>query len=143
MIEDVNPSYQRLLESVSDEAAYLSVPGLYGRYRTRLELHRQAPPTPTWCEDIAETSLHMEGEPSGLQMGSFDTFSRPFGIPAGWYRLRYCTEKQDAAATQDEFTGEDYTIYEGRHLLQVWRAPRDVDRTIRIGSAWARALERG
>lgn len=136
------PSFRVMLESVGPEGAYVTTPGFYGYYRTVVELHDQAPAVPAWCEDAAEASLGIRGERPAFMMGSFETFTDPIAVPAGTYRVRYCTEDQDRAATQDEFTGDEYTVYAGRHLLQLWLSPRIRDEVLRAGSSWARQLGR-
>jgi hypothetical protein len=134
-------SYRRILESAGTDAAVITAPAADGKYRAKLELHENPPAVPGWCQDVAEASVHMDADPSGLQMGSFDTFSEPVGIPRGWYRVRYCTEKQDVAARQDAFVGDDHATYAGRHLIQLWKAPPQPDQTLRLGSRWATKLE--
>lgn len=135
------PTFRRMFESVGAEGAYVTVPGDGGRYRARVELHDQVPSIPHWCADGAEVSVNMPADPSPFQMGSFETYSPVIGLAAGAYRLRYCTEKQDLAADQDPYASYP-TTYQGRHLFQLWKAPRALDRTLRISSAWARDLER-
>lgn len=139
--ESEGPSYHRLLESVGDTSVVITEPGFYGRYRVRIELDQNAPDIPRWCEDVAEASLRVDpgSDSDGPVMGSFETFSEELPLEPGWYRVRYCTEKQDVAARQDEFdeSGE-YTLYAGRHLFQLWKAPQTPDVTIRAGSAFAR-----
>ena len=135
------PSFQALIESVGVDGAFISTPGFYGRYRTVVELHDRAPAVPDWCQDAAEISLRIVGSQPAFAMASFETFSDPVAVPAGIYRVRYCTEKQDRAATQEEFTGDEYTVYAGRHLLQLWEAPRAPDKVLREGSRWAQRLK--
>lgn len=135
------PSFRRLLESTGGTTAWINVPGFYGNYRTRVELHESGPTVPGWCEDAAEVSIQVRPRVGGVVMGSFETYEHlPVNGP-GWYRVRYCTEKQDLAATQDEFTGDEYTTYAGRHLIQLWKAPRRSDEILREGSRWARSLQ--
>lgn len=135
------PSFRRLLESVDGHAVYIATPGFYGRYRTRLELDDVQPAVEPWCEDVAESSLEVTA--TGLVMSAFETFSDSYALDPGWYRIRYCAEQQDLAAQQDEFTGEEYTTYAGRHLIQLWKSPRQPDRTLRTGSHWARTQAAG
>lgn len=136
------PSFTAMLEAVGPDGVYITTPGFYGYYRTVVELHDRAPAVPAWCQDAAEVSLRIGGERPAFTMASFDLVGDPVTVPAGTYRVRYCTEQQDRAATQDEFTGDEYTVYAGRHLLQLWRAPRRADQVLRAQSTWARNLSR-
>ncbi len=138
---DDEPDYGRFFGSVAGRLAAISVPGLYGRYRTRVELLDAEPVLPAWCEDVAEVSLlaqPADGLAPGFRMWSLDDGPERFAVEPGWYRIRYCAEEQDAAAGQDEFTGDEYTVYAGRHLIQLWRADQAPDAVLRAGSRWAR-----
>ena len=137
------PTFRRLLESVNSGAVSITVPAADGRYRTRVELRDAAPRVEDWCDDVAEASLEVPGGDRVITMGSFETFEDlPVQHP-GWYRVRYCTEQQDRAAAEDAFVGEEPATYTGRHLLQVWPAPRAPDQLLREGSRWARRLSSG
>ena len=139
---DAEPvTFQRLLESAGPDAVSVTVPGADGLYRTVVELHDAPPAVPSWCEDVAESSMTMDAEASAFQMGSFETFSDPFALERGDYRVRYCTELQDRAAGEDAFVDDgNYATYSGRHPLQIWPAQRAPDRTLRQGSDWAKSL---
>lgn len=132
------PRFDRILASAGPNAIVVVAPGFYGRYRVRVELRRTAPAVPVWCEDVAEASMRIQGPGSAFEMTSFETFSNRWMVKPGWYRVRYCTEKQDRASHQDEFTGNDYTVYDGRHLIQFWKAPQTPDEMLKTGSAFAR-----
>lgn len=133
----------RLLASAAGGVS-LFTPALYGKFSVRVVLERSRPEVPAWCEDVEEASLR--AEPAGLVMGSFETFSDRFDIAGGWYRVRYCTEKLDTVAretAEDEFEGDDYKLYSGRNLIQLWPAARDPDRVIRHSSHFARTEAHG
>lgn len=137
------PTFRRVLESVNSGSVSITIPAADGRYRTRVELSEVAPPVADWCEDVAEASLEVAAGARAVTMGSFETFrDLPVQGP-GWYRVRYCAEKQDRAAAEDAFVGEDHATYTGRHLIQVWPAPRASDRVLREGSTWVRRLHAG
>ena len=75
-------------------------------------------------------------------MWSFETWAEPWDIPAGSYRVRYCVTGLDTVAeetAEDEFEGDDYRLYSGRQLLQLWPATSAADEVIRVGSQWAGA----
>lgn len=127
-----------LLETVDPRYLLVMPPGLYGKYRVRIELHPAQPRVPAWCEDVVEVPLHLAGEP--LAMGSFESFSEPMDVPAGDYRVRYCASELDAAAGEEEFDGDDYHLYSGRHLFQLWQAPRSPAAVVSEGSDYAREL---
>ena len=118
----------------------LAVPGLYGKYRTRVELHESRPPVPPWCQDVVEVPFRSHGE---LAMSSFESFEPPWEVPAGTYRVRSCVTGLDAAATEDEFDGDDYRTYTGRHLVQLWPSDPAPDAVVRVGSRWAAEQHRG
>jgi hypothetical protein len=123
-----------LLGAAVDGVMVLVVPGMYGKYRTRVELGGRRPPVPRWCEDVVEAPFRSDGE---LVMSSFESFSDTWQVEPGTYRVRYCVTGLDAAATEDEFDGDDYHTYTGRHLLQLWPAPIAPDEVVRVGSDWA------
>jgi hypothetical protein len=133
------PTFHRILESVNRGSVSITVPAADGNYLTRVELHQSAPAIPEWCEDVAEASLEVPPAARAITMGSLEAL-RDLWVPGpGWYRVRYCTEEQDRAASEDAFVGEEQVTYTGRHLVQVWPAPRSPDQLLREGSAWARA----
>lgn len=133
------PSFRRLLESDRSDAVMLTVPNADGGYRARIELYDVAPVEPAWCEDLAEASLRIAPD-GALEMDTYGPPAFLVRIEPGWYRVRYCTELQDRAADEDAVITERPATYSGRHLLQLWAAPRQTDRTLRSGSAFARSL---
>ncbi|KRF14027.1 hypothetical protein ASG90_14670 [Nocardioides sp. Soil797] len=127
-----------LLDTADPRYLVVHGPTLYGKYRVRLELHADRPSVPNWCEDIVEVPLKVEGRTLG--MGSFETFAKPLTVPVGEYRVRYCVTGLDTAAqetAEDEFEGDDYKLYTGRHLFQFWQAPHQPAEVVRIGSNFA------
>lgn len=138
------PTFRRILESVNPGSVSITIPAADGRYRTRVELREVSPAVADWCEDVAESSLEVPVGVHVVTMGSFET-SEDLPVPrAGWYRVRYCTEEQDRAAAEDAFVREGHTTtYTGRHLIQLWPAPRAGDRVLGEGSQWARRLASG
>lgn len=135
-------SYRQLAESIGTTAVMLTPPNADGRYRTRLELLEEAPDLPAWCEDVAEASLSIGGTSGVLEMASEFVDPLRIEVPAGWYRVRYCTELQDLATDEDAVITERPETYSGRHLLQLWPAERAPDRAERAGSDFARSLAR-
>ncbi len=117
----------------------LNVPGLYGKYRTRVELFESEPEVPSWCEDVVEVPFRSAGE---IAMGSFEYFEPAWHVQSGTYRVRECVTGLDQAATEEEFDGDDYHTYTGRHLLQLWPAPLEPDEVVRVGSRWAERRHR-
>lgn len=133
----------RLLNTTEPGSVVVNAPALYGKYRVRVEAHPRRPGVPRWCEDVVEGSLQIKRV---LSMGSFETFSRAWRLPAGHYRVRYCAVGLDKAAAEtavSEFDGNDYRLYSGRQLFQLWQAPSRPDRVLRLGSDFARAAESG
>lgn len=120
-------------------AMVVNAPGLYGNYRTRVELLEARPDVPAWCEDVVEVSFHTRG---GLQLGSFEWFEEPWDVPAGDYRVRECVTGLDQAETEDEFDGDDYHTYTGRHLFQLWPAQPAPDEVVKVGSRFAARAHR-
>lgn len=114
----------------------VSTPGLYGRYPTRIELHPTRPRVPSACEDVVEVPYEQVGDE--VRMASFDTSTRSMVVPAGSYRVRLCVTGLDIAAQEDEFTGDDYTVYSSHYLFQLWPAAVAPARIVRTGSDWAR-----
>ena len=114
-------------------------PGLYGKFRTRVEIFEARPDVPGWCEDVVEVSLSTRG---GLAMGSFEYFEEPWDVTAGDYRVRLCVTGSDQAETEDEFDGDDYHTYTGRHLLQLWPAAPAPDEVVKVGSRFAARAHR-
>ena len=137
------PAYGQVLESVNSGSVSLTVPAADGRYRTRVELRDVEPAVEGWCEDVAEASLEVPADVPAVTMGSFETFEDLPVRQSGWYRVRYCAEKQDRAAAEDAHVGNGLVTYTGRHLIQLWPAPRSSDRVLRAGSLWARRLASG
>lgn len=131
-----SPSGNRLLWSGGRSGLWISVPGLYGLWPVRLDVRRTEPRVPRWCEDVVEAPYEHHGDE--LRMGSFETTSDPLPLAAGSYRVRLCATGLDAAATEEEFDGEEYHVYSSRHLIQVWPAPAAPERVLREGSRWAR-----
>jgi len=133
-------SYSRLIESEGPEGAVITVPNADGKYRTVVRLLEEKPAVPEWCQDAGEVSIHLVADPSPLQMGSDVTRSDPILLHRGWYRVRYCAERQDLAARQDATASSRLRTFAGRHLIQLWPDRRAPDRTLRTGSAWAQRL---
>ncbi|KAA1416775.1 hypothetical protein F0U44_16395 [Nocardioides humilatus] len=129
----------RVLNTTEPGRIVINAPALYGKYAVRIETHTERPPIPEWCEDVVEVSLEVR---RAIWMGSFESFSRSWRLPAGDYRVRYCATGLDLAAAEtaeDEFDGNDYRLYSGRQLFQLWQAPYDEERDIRIGSDYVRS----
>jgi hypothetical protein len=119
-------------------ALWITAPALYGKFRVRVELHHMQPPIPDWCEDVVEVSYRVGGRP--LVMGGFEEWSEPMPVPAGDYRVRYCASQLDEAFASDEFDGDEFRIFPGRHLFQFWRAPLAPDAVVRQTSDFAASV---
>lgn len=128
-----------LLNATAPGSVYVNGPALYGKYAVRVEAHSARPSVPQRCEDVVEVSLTIK---RSLSMGSFETFTRRWRLTAGDYRLRYCATGLDRAAAEtavSEFDGNAYRLYSGRHLFQLWQAPRAPARVIRVRSDFAKS----
>lgn len=126
-----------LLGVVGPVGMWVSGPGLYGKYRVRIESAPTRPPVPRWCEDVVEVAYPHRVD--GIWMGSFETQTRRLPLPPDNYRVRYCAEGLDRAATEPEFDGNRYHVYSSRHLFQLWPAPLRPDAVVRAGSDFARS----
>lgn len=114
-------------------------PALYGKYSVKIISSDERPRIPAWCEDVVEVSY--EYTAGYIVMGSFDEWTDRMELAPGTYRIRYCATGLDATVretAEDEFDGDDYRLYSGKHLFQLWPAPMTPDEVLKETSEYAR-----
>jgi hypothetical protein len=117
------------------DGALFVITGLHtGDVGFTVELHDEAPPIDDAWEEIVEASYQPTG-PAALVTWAGDGGSWPLDLNEVDYRVRDCGWGMDAGHQAGPPTDGEPLV--DRYLLQLWPAPPEPDRVIKVTSAQA------